>query len=515
VGILFHLASLLNNGTLLSVGLNQSTRTALLASQRGTIYDRNLTPLVNKTTRFRGVLYPQTDLLNLIQDDVTRENYLRLAAALEKQELLMTDMLDSTVMIRGLHTFRVPQRYDSTVSCAHLLGYLDESGLNGQTGMEKAYNTLLEQYAGKITVTYNVNGTGACQTDQPLEITNTIDRCKGGIQLTIDAEIQRYLEELASVYLPKGATTVLDAQTGEILACTSLPTFHPEQIQTSIEQQDGALINRLLSGYDCGSVFKIVTAAAALEYGVTPEQTYSCAGEITVGNTVFHCHNRLGHHTLDMKTAFAQSCNLYFIQLAQQIGGEALLNTASAFGLYDPIDLADGLSAPAAILPDLDQLYPATLANLSFGQGALLITPLHVAQLTAIIANDGIRNTPTAVLGTVDEQGKQTLTEKGRGERVLSETTATLLQEMMEMVVQSGTGTRAQPELSNAAGKTGTAQTGQMNGDQPVIQSWFTGYFPAESPRYIITVLAEDAENLGGDAQALFRDLADKLRYKP
>ena len=459
VGLLLHLANILNNGTLLSVGLNQSTRTALIASQRGTIYDRYLTPLLNQTIQYRGVLYPQTDLLNAIQDDITRDNYLRLATALEKQELLITDMTDVTVMVRNLHTFRVPQRYQDTISCVHLLGYLDDSGLNGQTGIEKAYNDLLEQYSGKITATYRVNGTGACQTDQPLEVNNTINRCKGGVQLTIDSEIQRYLEELAPLYIEKGAAVVLDVETAEILACVSLPSFHPEQVQSSIEQQDGALLNRLLSGYDCGSVFKIVTAAAALEHGVSQEQTYPCNGEMTVGNTVFHCHQRLGHQTLNMREAFAQSCNLYFIQLAQQIGGEALLNTAKALGLYEPIELAKGLSAPAAVLPDQEELYPAALANLSFGQGELLISPLHVAQLTATVANNGTRHIPTAVLGTVDDQGNITPAEKGRGEQVLSKFTATLLQEMMESVVSSGTGIRAKPEFSNAAEKTGTAQT--------------------------------------------------------
>lgn len=509
--LLVHLGTIINNQSYLSVGLSQSTRTALIATGRGTIYDRNGAPLTNASRRYRGVLVPELEQLYRIRGDVTEQEYLRLTEEIKQQSLVVAELSKASYSGQKLCTFSIPKRYDSSVSCAHLIGYLDEAGLSGQTGIEKAYNDLLEQYSGKITVTYEVNGIGACQTEQTLKVSNTLDRCSGGVQLTVDAEIQQLLDSLAPRYITKGAAVILSPDTGEILAATSLPAFHPEQIQESIDQEDGALVNRLLSRFDCGSVFKIVTAAAALERGVTSEQAFTCAGEMTVGNTVFHCHQRLGHQEVDMNAAFAQSCNLYFIQLAQQIGGEAILDTAKALGLCDAIDLAEGLQAPAALLPELEELYPATLANLSFGQGELLLSPLHVARLTATVANGGTLVTPTVVRGTVDAQGNLTPAEKGRGEPVLSNTTAAQLRWMMEQVVSDGTGTGAQPDAANAAGKTGTAETGQLNDDAPVVQSWFTGYFPTENPQYVITILAEDAENNGSNTQALFRELCNEL----
>lgn len=506
-----HLGTIINNSSFLSVGLNQSRRTLVVASQRGTIYDRNLTPLNNTETQYWGTLVPDLSQLYRIRNMMDEQEYQRLVTEVKQQKLLIGKLNKAAYSGQKLRTFAVPKRYGDSVPSVHLLGYLDESGTIGQTGIEKAYNTQLEQYTGKITVAFEVNGAGACQPDQTLKVTNTIGRSKGGVQLTIDATIQHTLDKLASCYITKGAAAILDAKTSEIIACTSLPTFHPERIQDSIEQKNGALLNRILAGYDSGSVFKIVTAAAALESGVTPAQNYTCSGEMRVENTLFHCHHRLGHQTLNMNEAFAQSCNLYFIQLAQQIGGEAILKAARALGLYDSIELAEGLSAPAAVLPELSELYPAALANLSFGQGELLISPLHVAQLTATVANNGIRHTPSVVLGTVDEQGNQAPTEKGRGERVITEHTAAQLRWMMEQVVSDGTGVRAQPSDRPAAGKTGTAQTGQFNENSPVIQSWFTGYYPAENPRYCITILAEDAANLGGDPQTLFKELCNKL----
>ena len=114
-------------------------------------------------------------------------------------------------------------------------------------------------------------------------------------------------------------------------------------------------------------------------------------------------------------------------------------------------------------------------------------------------------------MGTVDEAGNKELLQKGRGEQVISPTTALAIRWMMEQVVLSGTGTSAQPDTQPAAGKTGTAETGQYNDASPVIQSWFTGYYPADNPQYVITILAEDAEHYGSDTQGLFREICNLL----
>lgn len=512
--LLLHLSTLLNDSSILSVGLSQSTRTVCIATQRGTVYDRYLQPLNNTGIRYCGALVPELEQLSMIRDTMTQSEYQRLTKEIHDQTLLIAELTSANYAGKKLRTFAVPKRYEKYVPCVHLLGYLQEDGTQGQCGIEKAYHTILEQYTGSVSVTYPVNGIGKCHQDATLKVKNTLKQCAGGVQLTVDRYIQTLVDDLAPRYIRKGAVIVLDVPTGEVLAATSLPTFHPEEIQETIESRNGALVNRYLSRYDCGSIFKIVTAAAALEHGISPQKSYTCPGEILVENTLFHCHQRLGHHTLTMEEAFAQSCNVYFIQLAQEIGAEALLNTAKAFGLYDPIDLAQGICAPGSLIPDLSALYPAALANLSFGQGELLISPLHVASMTAAIANNGLRITPTVVLATVDDEKTAETIEKGRGESSVSPATIAALQRMMEQTVSCGTGTRAQPKNTTAAGKTGTAETGQRNGDFEVVQSWFTGYFPTDNPRYAITILAEDAQNNGGDAQGLFCELAEILsRY--
>ncbi len=517
VGVLLllclRLAYLTVDEEIAAVGQSQNTRTLTVATTRGTIYDRNLQPLVNAENQHYASLLPQQRLLQQIRAKTDPAEYERLVRELSKQTPAVARLTEPAAITEGLQVFMAPVRYGSYCPCAHLIGYLDSGALNGVSGLEKAYNKRLNQFTGVINVRYSMNGIGQyMKTDAPPEINNTIKNSTGGLQLTIDRTIQEMVDTAAPQYIQKGAVVVMDATTGGILAATSLPTFHPDSVSESVRGEDGALVNRLFSTYDCGSVFKIVTAAAALECGISVDQCYDCAGAMTVDETVFHCHLRTGHELLNMKEAFAQSCNLYFIQLAQQLGPQTLLDMAERLGLAESIDLADGMSAPSAVLPNEEDLTAdAAVANLSFGQGKLLITPLHVAQFTASVASGGWLNTPYLVEGYVDKGGGTTPLDRRGGEMVLSSYAVTNLQEMMRLVVEQGTGKRAKPERSDAAGKTGTAQTGQRNNGQPVIQNWFTGYFPTENPAYVITIVAEDAQNSGGDAVGLFCEISNNL----
>lgn len=186
---------------------------------------------------------------------------------------------------------------------------------------------------------------------------------------------------------------------------------------------------------------------------------------------------------------------------------------ANNFGFDQAITLVGSLGAAKAIMPDLATLKgsPAAVANLSFGQGYLMASPLHVARMVATVVNDGVMPPVHLIAGYADENGEFTEAQQGRGQRILSVSTAATLRSMMRAVVQDGTGKAAAPELCTAAGKTGTAETGQTGSEKPVVQSWFAGYFPAENPRYVITVLAEDAQNTGGQSAKCFCEISNKL----
>ena len=197
-------------------------------------------------------------------------------------------------------------------------------------------------------MTYAVGATGKLLEGVAPTIDNTLSRANGGAVLTLDADIQQITEDIAAKYIKKGAVIVMQPQTGDILAMASLPSYHPQKVAEVLEDENAPLLNRALCNYNCGSVFKIVSAATALESGVNPD---TCNGSITVGNTVFHCHNRLGHGLLKMEEAFAKSCNSYFIELVSGVGGNALWQMASRLQFNSAITLHSGYTTATATFP--------------------------------------------------------------------------------------------------------------------------------------------------------------------
>ena len=498
-----------------AVGSTQGRKSVTVGAVRGTIYDRHMQPLVNEQARYSIALLPQYDTLKSVKPFVNEEQYHLL---LEKATAGMpiTALIDNPIPAgNGIYSFKYAQRYGETVYAPHLLGYTDQDLGAGISGLEQVYDNVLSQYTGNIKLTFTTNGNGIPLEQKEPIVINNIKNSVGGVMLTIDKEIQSLIDKIGEQYIQKGAIIVMNAQSGEILAMGSYPSFHPEQIEESLSDAETPLINRALSLYDCGSVFKIVTTIAALESGVPPERCFNCAGSYTVGETVFHCHNRNGHGLQNMKTAFANSCNAYYIQLAQEIGSEFMQEMMQKLGLYETTLLTNGWETPAAVIPKNEDLSAdAALANLSFGQGELLLTPLQTTLLAGVVASGGNLLSPEVVLGIVDTNKSLLQTDSRGGKTIVSARTVRILREMMRSVVAEGTGMRAQGDYVTVAGKTGTAETGQYNASgQPVVQSWFTGYFPAENPKYVITFLAEDAQNSGTDASLAVCEFSNKL-YK-
>ncbi|MBP3382041.1 MAG: hypothetical protein J6L00_05275 [Clostridia bacterium] len=312
---------------------------------------------------------------------------------------------------------------------------------------------------------------------------------------------------------------MMQPSSGDVLAMVSLPTYHPNNVADVLQDPDSPLLNRALCNYNCGSVFKIVSAATALETQSTTQKSYTCNGNITVGNNVFHCHHRLGHGALLMEEAFAKSCNCYFIQLMQDVGGIPLLNLSKRLQFGSVISLCDGIQTAVSTLPSENTLQtPAAVANFSFGQGELSASPMHIASLISTVVNDGVLCSPRIVKGFVNEQGEVTETEKILSGRVFSAETATALRKMMEAATEDGgTGADGKPQYGLAGAKTGTAETGWApteNEKYAVVHSWYAGYFsPCAEKDYVIVALAENAENTGGKTAPVFKEVAEML-YK-
>ena len=136
----------------------------------------------------------------------------------------------------------------------------------------------------------------------------------------------------------------------------SAPGFDPRNVAQSMDDPDSPLVNRAFGAYAVGSTFKLLVAAAALEQGVSPEQTYICNGWMDVNGQIFKCNQLAGHGEMDMEQAIAHSCNCYFIQLAQQVGAQDLRDMAVRFGFSKADLLADTLQTARGIVPDAEQL---------------------------------------------------------------------------------------------------------------------------------------------------------------
>lgn len=491
----------------------QSTATLTVATVRGTIYDRNGYPLVNCGRELRLCVAPYTRTMSALANSLPSEMFLSLSERLKGGRPIVTIADESFPDVRGVLRFHTPLRYGERVYAPHLLGYLNGEG-HGVIGLELAYNTLLQNCEGRLTATYEINAAGHLLTDTTPAINDTLTNARAGLVLTLDRDIQQYAEQVAAQTLPKGAVLIADAASAEILAAVSTPSFQPDTIASLLEAADSPLMDRTLCNYNCGSVFKIVSAAAALESGVPISRQYTCHGAYTIDGVTFHCHNRLGHGELGMEEAFALSCNCYFIQLIEAVGAEPLYQTAVELGFDRAVIAAENYKTARATLPSLSELEhsDAALANLSFGQGGLLATPYHMIQMLTAVVNDGVMLRPSVVCGVMDAQGGVKVKDITPPQTAFSPATAALLRELMVAAVGEGaTGESAAPANGGAGGKTGTAESGWFTENGETVQNWFVGYYPADRPQYLLAVLAEDYNNTNASAATVFNRLCDGL----
>ncbi len=397
---------------------------------------------------------------------------------------------------------------DDTGFLCHLIGYRNHDGI-GMSGVLGVYDKFLSEYSsGNVYARYYADAKGKSIDRQKTEINDIEYSEKSGVYLTIDSDIQRLVEGVAEESIEKGAVVVQDTRTGEILASASMPAFNKSKVSEYLESENGELLNRCLLGYTPGSVFKTVVAVAALEeYGADAMGKYECTGMIEIDGQIIKCHNLSGHGELDLKGAFAQSCNPYFINLGCKLGNEKIIEYAQKLGIgkYDSVNL---LKMSVTVLPKENPNYISVAANTSVGQGELLVTPIEICSMMSAVAT-GIYHKPSLVLKLVSTGGEK-IYGSDKGERVIDKAHVAVLGEMLLSCVRDGTGYRACSDVVNCAGKTATAQSGQIKDGQEVIHSWFCGYFPAEDPRYTICVLC-DGNGTNKHPSAIFREIAEGL----
>ena len=509
--ICFMIAALMLRLAFLQTGADSAVRTGtdekriLIDVSRGYIYDRDMRPLVNTVKK---------NVAAVLINAQTRELFAGLSQIGDATAACVTMHTDAPVRETPFSlNIETLSRYGEDMLCTHIIGYVDASG-RGVCGIEKSFDKLLQAASGSIYVKYAENAVGQPIAGEGISAENEGYGNPAGIALTVDAGIQRIVQDaLERSGIRRGAAVVLDVGSAEILAIASVPAYDVYDLAASLKDEDLPFLNRALAAYPVGSVFKPFVAAAALENGVPLPADYVCTGSTAVGNETFRCYRATPHGTLDIAGAVCRSCNCYFVDLGQTLGAQPLTALADKCGFGREIRLTGDLIGAAGSLPDAGSIGAGELANLCFGQGALTASPLQLAAAYNTLASGGVFRAPTLMNALIDGNGD--VYARYRNEtayRALKENTCDIVNDCLLRNTLEGTGKNGASESFYAAGKTATAQTGRYDAyGKESLCTWFCGFFPYEAPKYTVVVFNEDGTSAAEDCAPVFRRISEEI----
>jgi len=436
------------------------------------------------------------------------ENIPRNTAFLIEQEMSqLTGVFVKTSSIRN---------YLQGKTSAHLIGYVGKmreyeypefkkydyrmSDLIGRSGLEKEYDQILRGKPGGMQLEVDSEGS-------IIKVMSYRPPVRGGdLHTTIDLDLQKLASDMLGE--TRGAVCVLDSENGEVLALYSGPSFDPNifidksqyaAIGRVFKNPNAPLLNRGLNTYPPGSIFKIVTAYAALfEKIINSNNTFVCKGEFKLGKSSRSCWHKSGHGRINLQKALETSCNVFFWEVGLKVGQRLLASHAREFG-FGKITGLDLPSEPMGVVPSSqwkiinihEKWYAGDTANFAIGQGFLLVSPIQAVRMMAMVANGGYEVLPHIV--KIDSKIRSSK------KKVLSEPILAIIRKGLKDVVSgaSGTGKNAYVPGVSVFAKTGTAQSGK--GLDP--HAWFVGYAEFSNQKISFAVFQEFGGH-GGDNPA-------------
>lgn len=486
---------------LVQLGEEEHYLSRTIYPQRGTILDRQGWPLalnlygydvfaspgeINDPLEIAQVLSPildlsSGDLLNLLLIDGPGVTLARGISIEEGQKIL-------SLGLPGVGTVPLPRRvYPEGSLAAQVLGFVNIDG-QGVYGLEGWYQDILQGQPGSR---------GGEEDPQGLEVIagyGSYVPPQDGVTLvlTIDRTVQSFVEqELEQALKDSGAESgtiiVMEPKTGAILAMASLPTYNPQRYYETQPQE--LFVNPAISQvYEPGSIFKIITMAAALDSGlVTPNSTYEDRGTILVGGRPMYNWDYSARGTTTMTELLRYSLNVGAATLSTRLGVEKFYGYVHRFGFGEPsgVDLAAEIAGLVKVPGDA-LWYESDLGTNAFGQG-IAVTPLQMITSVAAVANGGFIMQPHVLQKIVSPEGG-TVFQPVIRRQVISPKTAQDLTQMLVTAVPGETSLAAVPGYT-IAGKTGTAQIPIPGGYDPVwTLASFVGFAPAEDPSFVILV---------------------------
>jgi penicillin-binding protein 2 len=558
LAIVFWVFQIVQHDKFEQMAVENHLRRLPLPAPRGVLFDRNGKVLVdNQTTGNIALVREQTKDIE--------ETLRRLALATGADEMVMRETVNRRrrepsyrpiVLIEnatraqwfavaarnlpGIIYQPVPTRkYPSSEIAAHVFGYVGEvteqqlasddyrgaepGAVVGHAGVEKALNRYLMGKDGTKEVIVNSLGReiDVWREEPPIEGQR--------VQLTIDADVQKAIEDGFTASTFNGAAVVLDPRNGEVLGFSSRPAYDPNAFAAGIDRATWnslntddlrPLQNRAVQGrYSPGSTFKMAVGLAGLEEGIiTPSTTFYCPGGQSFYGRYFKCHKKDGHGTVDLRKAIEQSCDVYFYNVGNMLGVDRINKWATLFGLgvKSNIDLPNEVTG---LVPSTawkattreKKWYAGETISVAIGQGQVSVTPVSLAVYAATLGNGGVRITPHLLKAVHD--GKTWKPVPAPPPQSTVEVTMDKLQAVrdgMWNVVNSpsGTGRRARIEGKDVCGKTGTAQVISNQGRLAARTTknlrdhgWFVFFAPRDNPEIAGVVFVEHGVHSANAAQ--------------
>jgi penicillin-binding protein 2 len=506
------------------LAVENAAKTIPEPAPRGVIYDRHGRVLVESSPIFSVRVLPHVlankdkeereRILNLLRRMLGEEIEFKVSAA---EPIIVKDNISLETAIRieekkreleGVVVGSRPVRLSKYGDVAsHVLGYVGEieakelealrhkgyrlGNILGKDGVEKIYDKQIRGVDGGKKIEVDVYG-------RPIRILESLEPVPGpDVKLTIDIKLQLAVE--AALGWREGAVVVMDVKSGEILALASYPDYDlniftnplDKSKWNELKRRKHPFINRALAIYPPGSIFKIVTLAAALEEGLAkPDEVINCKGYVELYKRSAKCWLKGGHGPVTVMEGLVWSCDVVYYELGRRLGPDLITKYAKKFGLgkRTGIDLSQEKKGTVPTKEwkkkyYKEPWYEGDSLNYGIGQGFVEVTPLQMAQTYTSIASGKILK-PYVVAEIKDKNGKILNEAKKQeiDEVPLSSGNLDLVRKALREVVRRGTGVAARVIGLPAAGKTGTAENpGRAH-------AWFVCYAPHDDPEIVVSV---------------------------
>ena len=571
------LIMLINGEKYQSMASEQQLYDTLVAAPRGDIYDSNMELLATSDTAYTIYITPNSikniekeEQRNLVKttiasglSEILEMEYETIYGFTEKESSYVTvkKRIDKTVadkirvfisensdlsIAKHIGIDETTKRYYPNASLASaVLGFVGEDN-QGLAGLESYYNTSLTGVAGRVVAAKNAHG-----ADMPFSY-QVVEEAKKGNSLVLS--IDSYIQHVAEKYLSdaveankagdRGASIVMNVNTGEILAMAVKGDFDPnspfvlsDEAEALLQAENptvtrAELLNKqwrnkaVSDSYEPGSVFKIFTAAMALEENQTSlNHSYNCGYSIYVAGQVYHCHKKGGHGIQNLKESMVHSCNPVFITLGQLVGTTKFSKYFEAFGFTEKTGI-DITGEGTSVYHSASKMGPTELASSSFGQ-TFKITPIQLITAASAAVNGGNLMQPYLVSKILDSENNVVKSTQPTVKRqVISQETSAKIREMLQAVVEDGGASNAKVAGYSIGGKTGTSEkVAEMNasGETGLYISSFVGFAPMEDPEIAVLVMIDEPRGqlYYGSAVAapvaseIFGDILPYLGYEP